>query len=106
MPNTAFYDKETGVRVMQYELVCNECPIKPTCDRNSVWCALAWATEPNEAQRALVETVKFKESKRRRQFHDAKQYQKNRDKKLAAANERNARLRAECPGAQTESVSA
>jgi len=78
----------------QLELICGQCPIVPECDEDSLFCLLRFLTKPNEAQKQLFQVTKTRKpvlSGRQKYFQ--RYYQKNREKKLAEANERNARLR-------------
>ena len=71
----------------QYDLICNSCPLTD-CDEESLWCVFRFMTNPNDAQKAVLETIAINESKLRRKQFDAGQYTKNREKKIAAALER------------------
>lgn len=87
----------------QLDFICRECPLE-SCNENSLWCALRFATDPNAAQLKAIEVGVFinlnrqlavatmakraiRKEVRRQYLSDY--YQDNRDRKLAAANERN-----------------
>lgn len=77
----------------QVDLICGNCPLD-ACDEESLWCLFRFVTDPNEAQQRLVnKSIRKKRSKVKRREYYARQYQANREKKLAAANLRNQKLR-------------
>ena len=84
--------KETTIIPTQADLICGNCPLDE-CNDESLWCLYRLGTDPNTAQRkALLPGLRRVLS---RKDYFARNYQINRDKKLAASNERNARLRGE-----------
>lgn len=78
----------------QLEFLGTECPLL-TCDQDSVFCACAWLTKPNDAQVALITEAKGvrpeleKMLKRQRQLgYDARYRRENREVKRAYDRER------------------
>lgn len=91
------------------DLICSQCPLAD-CSEESLWCAFRWATDPNKAQLkalehnttgilkrqfAIADLAKKTIAKEMRRQYLADYYQDNKDRKLAAANARNAVKRAE-----------
>lgn len=77
--------------------ICRQCEM-PDCNENSLNCVFRLLTNPNAAQQKLLgtKTVKPRKAKRSavpRSEYYAEYYQRNRDRKLAAANARHAAKR-------------
>jgi hypothetical protein len=70
----------------QVDFICGNCPLE-TCDEESLWCLFRFITDPNDAQK------KFSKQAVKRGKYQSNYYQENREKKLAAANLRNQRLK-------------
>lgn len=81
---------------MELDAICTQCPLM-ICDEESLWCCYRWATNPNAAQMALATDGVLRQLAslpRSRKGYYKRYYQANRDRKLAAANERNRAKRA------------
>lgn len=87
----------------QADLICTECPLAD-CDIESLFCTFRWATNPNDEQLKVTLRAKKREylemmlrAKKRRKVkraeYDARYYAANRERKLAAANERHRMLK-------------
>lgn len=75
----------------QLDIICTQCPLID-CDEESLWCLYRLGSDPNKAQRkALLPGLRRLIS---RKDYFQRHYQINRERKLAAANERNAAKRA------------
>lgn len=67
----------------QIDLICSECPLVD-CDEESLWCLFRFVTDPNAAQKVFAKrNAVYSEATAKRRAYDAKQYQKNREKRLA-----------------------
>jgi hypothetical protein len=77
-----------------FEQICTECPLSE-CNEDSLWCVLRALTQPNKAQ--AIARFELLPKAPSRKIYLAEHYKANRDEKLKAANERNARLRANAP---------
>lgn len=75
----------------QLDLICADCPLAD-CSEESLWCARRFLSRPNKAQIALMTPAVRKLLRKRpeRSEYFAAYYLAKRDKKLAAANARNA----------------
>lgn len=74
----------------QVDLICTQCPLAD-CSEESLWCLFRFMTNPNPAQKALL---KKKNAVKRGDYWSG-YYQENRDKKLAQAKIRYAKLKLE-----------
>lgn len=66
---------------MHDDFICLSCPLE-ACDEESLFCALRWATSPNEAQ---LQAMKGEIAPPDRKKYMRDYYAKNREKKRAAA---------------------
>ena len=83
----------------QLDFICTNCPLE-TCNEESLWCAMRWIKKPNAKQVQLRQRyISEMTAKRRKRKHEKRKeyfrnyYAENREKKLAAANERNRNAR-------------
>jgi len=81
---------ETTIIPTQADLICGSCPLDH-CNEESLWCLYRLGTDPNKAQRKAILPGLRRVLSRKDYF--ARHYQINRDKKLSAANARNAERR-------------
>ena len=71
----------------QLDLICQQCPLID-CDEDSLWCLYRLGSDPNKAQRKVLLPTIRRVIARKDYFE--RYYAINRERKLAAANARNA----------------
>jgi hypothetical protein len=76
------------------QTVCTKCPLLD-CNEEDLHCILRALTTPNKAQ--AIARFELLPPKPSRKIYQHERYKANREAMLKAANERNARLRAEAP---------